>query len=330
MRNPIVQLGIDLANRKVQDFSALDANEKLRVKFDEMMGGYSTKSKKEQRQLFRLHKEENFTIIEEVLNETIHEGLKSQFDGFADYRNLEWGDENLFKVPANNIFRVALVSDGTNNLRRQKLRDGQEFSISLDTYGVKVGEDFHRFLANRVDWAEFISGIAESFRRDLTARIYKAVLASYQKFNATYHTSGTLTEDKLVELAQHITARTGEQVEVYGTKLALRVLAPSNISDKMKDDKNALGYYGEIAGIKMFEIEQSHDYGTDTFAISDKMILVLPQSKDKFVKVVNEGDAVICDQAGGQTADMMQEYSVFNKFGVSVITSKVFGFWMLP
>lgn len=102
--------------------------------------------------------------------------MKNQFDGFAEYRNLAWGDANLFKTPANQIFRVALVSDGNGNIRRQRLRDGQEFSVSLDTYAIKIGEDFHRFLAGRVDWQEMMNGIAESFKRDLTQRIADAVM----------------------------------------------------------------------------------------------------------------------------------------------------------
>lgn len=332
-KNHIVKLAVDLANGKVQNFSAQESNDTLRKAFADLME-FSLEGTKGviDRKTFRKHKVEIFEILEEIINETLQEGLKSQFDGFAEYRNLAWGDENKFIVPANNIFRVALVSDGNGNIRRQRLRDGQEFSISLDTYGIKIGEDFHRFLAGRVQWSELMAGIAESFKRDLTQRIYKAVLASYGKYNGTYHRTGTLTEEQLIELAMHIKARTGEDVAVYGTKLALRKLAPASdmITDEMRNRRNEVGFYGTIAGIDMREIEQSHEYGTDTFAIDDKMILVLPQNADKMVKVVNEGDAIIQDLQAGQSADMMQEYFICNKFGVSVITSKVFGFIKLP
>lgn len=324
----MIKLAVDLAKGKVQNYSANEANETLRKAFADLMEFSLEGDGKIDRKTFRRHKVEIFEILEEIINETLHEGLENQFDGFAEYRNLAWGDTNLFKVPANNIFRVALVSDGNGNIRRQRLRDGQEFSVSLDTYAIKVGEDFHRFLAGRVDWAEFMEGIAESFRRDLTQRIYEAVYNSFGQYGATYHNrfSNGFTEDDLVEMAMHIEARTGEKVAVYGTKLALRKLAPSKITEAMNDARNKTGYYGEIAGIELREIQQSHKYGSDEFAIANDFVLLLPQNPDKMVKVVNEGDAIIQDINGGQTSDMMQEYFIANKFGVSVITSKVYGF----
>jgi len=327
-RKHIVNLAVDLAKGKVQNFSATESNDKLREAFANLME-FSLEGTNGviDRKTFRRHKTEIFEILEEIINETLQEGLKSQFDGFAEYRNLAWGDENKFIVPANQIYRVAMISDGNGNIRRQRLRDGQEFSISLDTYGIKIGEDFHRFLAGRVQWSELMAGIAESFKRDLTQRIYNAVYSSYGKYNGTYHKStNTFTEDDLINLAMHIEARTGEKVAVYGTKLALRKLAPSNITESMNDRRNEVGFYGTIAGIDLREIEQSHKYGTDEFAIDNNMLLILPQNADKMVKVVNEGDAIIQDLQAGQSADMMQEYFICNRFGVSVITSKVFGF----
>lgn len=328
MEKDMIKLAVDLAKGKVQNYSANEANETLRKAFADLMEFSLEGDGKIDRKTFRRHKVEIFEILEEIINETLHEGLENQFDGFAEYRNLAWGDTNLFKVPANNIFRVALVSDGNGNIRRQRLRDGQEFSVSLDTYAIKVGEDFHRFLAGRVDWAEFMAGIAESFRRDLTQRIYEAVYNSFGQYGATYHNrfSNGFTEDDLVEMAMHIEARTGEKVAVYGTKLALRKLAPSKITEAMNNDRNKIGYYGEIAGIELREIQQSHKYGSDEFAIANDFVLLLPQTPDKMVKVVNEGDAIIQDINGGQTSDMMQEYFIANKFGISIITSKVYGF----
>lgn len=335
MRKEIVRLAVDLANGKqivdgTQHFSADQSNEALRKAFAELMEFSLEGDGKIDRKTFRKHKVEIFEILEEVINETLQEGLKNQFDGFAEYRNLAWGDENLFTTPAEQIFRVSLVSDGNGNIRRQRLRDGQEFSVSLDTYAVKIGEDFHRFLAGRVQWADLMKGIAESFKRDLTQRIAKAVMSSYGKYNATYHNTFTSTnvfdEQDLIEMAMHIEARTGQRVAVYGTKLALRKLAPSNVTEAMNDARNKVGYYGEIAGIQLREIEQSHEYGTDTFAIDNNFLLILPENADKMVKVINEGDSIIQDQQAGISSDMMQEYFIANRFGIAVICTKVFGF----
>ena len=326
----IIKLAVDLAKGKVQNFSNNEANETLRKAFADLMEFSLEGNGKIDRKAFRRHKTEIFEILEVVINETLHEGLEGQFQDFAEYRNLAWGDENKFVVPANNIFRVALISDGNSNLRRQRLRDGSEFSVSLDTYGIKVGEDFHRFLAGRVDWVDFMNGIAESFKRDLTQRIFDAVMSSYGKYgdtyNKTYTNADSIKVNDIVEMAMHIEARTGEKVAIHGTKLALASLPQENVTEAVQNAINESGYYAKLKGIPMYEVAQSHKYGTDEFAIDNNFILLLPTNKDKMVKVVNEGDAIIQDINGGTTADMMQEYFIANKFGISVICTKVFGF----
>jgi hypothetical protein len=337
MHKNIVKLAVDLAKGKIitngqKNFSADESNDKLREAFANLMEFSLEGNGTIDRKTFRKHKVEIFEILEEVINEYLQEGLKNQFDGFAEYRNLAWGDENLFKTPANQIFRVSLVSDGNGNIRRQRLRDGQEFSVSLDTYAIKIGEDFHRFLAGRVQWADLMAGIAESFKRDLTYKIANAVMGSYGEYGATYHNTFSTTgaeafsEQDLLEMAMHIEARTGSKVAVYGTKLALRKLNPQYTTEALNNDRHSRGYYANIAGIPLREIEQSHEYGSDNFAVSNDFILLLPENADKMVKVINEGDAIIQDQQAGITSDMMQEYFIANRFGIAVICTKVFGF----
>ncbi|UGO50810.1 hypothetical protein PQE68_gp219 [Bacillus phage vB_BanS_Sophrita] len=331
MHKDIVKLAVDVSLGRVTNYSVQESNDVLRNAFAELME-FSLEDGTISRQTFRKHKAEIFEILEEIINETLHEGLGGQFDKFAEYRNLKWGDTNKFKVPVHDIFRVALVSDGNGSIRRQRLRDDSEFVVSVDTYAIKIGEDFHRFLAGRVQWADLMKLIGESFKRDLTLRIHDALMGSFKSYNSTYHFEGNLDEKKLVETAMHIEARTGEKVAVYGTKLALRELAPATgmITDEMRNQRNQTGYYTTIAGIDLYEIEQAHKYGTDDWAISNKMLLILPQNHDKMIKVINEGDAIIQDQSGGISADMMQEYFIANRFGIAIITSKVFGFVMLP
>jgi hypothetical protein len=337
MHKNIVKLAVDLAKGKIitngqKNFTADESNDKLRKAFADLMEFSLEGDGTIDRKTFRKHKTEIFEILEEVINETLQEGLKNQFDGFAEYRNLAWGDKNLFKTPANQIFRVSLVSDGNGNIRRQRLRDGQEFSVSLDTYAIKIGEDFHRFLAGRVQWAELMAGIAESFKRDLTYKIANAVMGSYGEYGATYHntfsSTGTeaFSEQDLLEMAMHIEARTGSKVAVYGTKLALRKLNPQYTTEALNNDRHNRGYYANIAGIPLREIEQSHEYGSDNFAVGNDFILLLPENADKMVKVINEGDSIIQDQQAGVTSDMMQEYFIANRFGIAVICTKVFGF----
>src|SRR5699024_10085366 len=243
----IVKLAVDLAKGKVQNYSNTDANETLRKAFADLMEYSAEGNGKIDRKVFRRHKTEIFEILEEIINETVNEGLEGQFDSLVEYRNLAWGDTNVFYVPANNNFRVALVSDGNANLRRQRLKDGQDYTVNISTYAIKIGEDLYRFLAGRIDWVEFIDGIAKAFVHDLNAKIYGAITDSFADLGATYHvdvtSEGSLTQDDIVKMAMHIEARTGEKVHIYGTKLALRALPQENVTDLVNNAINENGYY---------------------------------------------------------------------------------------
>ncbi|SDX95410.1 hypothetical protein [Thermoactinomyces sp. DSM 45892] len=329
MQNELIKLGVDLAQGKVKHYSSDEANSTLRQAFLDLME--VSDNGKIDRKTFRRHKTEVFEILEVILEEVVNESIENQFSDLAEYRNLKWGDANEFIVPDNELFRVAIVSDGNGNIRRQRLRDGEEFMVSLDTYAVKIYEEFHRFLAGRMDWVAMINKVAQSYLLDLNQKIYDALYSAYGKYNSTYHKTlaglnSTQMEDELVQLAMHIEAVTGEKVAVYGSKMALRKFAPSAISENMKDARNKIGFYGEIAGIELRELKQSHRFGTDEFSIDNNFILMLPQNADRMIKIVNEGEAIIQETEGGKHADMSLEYLIAQRFGVGVICSKVFGF----
>lgn len=322
----IVKLGIDLYRGQVQNYSIEESNEVIRKAMKQFMG--LTDNGKLDFKAFRRNKLEIFEIIEEVVTETINEGLDGQFDNLVEFKNYAWGDKPEFEVPNNELYRVAQIVDGNGNIRRQQLRENETFTIDYKTYGVKIFEEYHRFLAGRVDWAKMMKIVGESFQEQLKNVIFDTVMNTYGKtYDAPYHVTGTPSEDQLIDIASHIKARTGDDVAIYGTLGALRKLEPNVISDGMKDRRNATGYYGVISGLNAFEIPNSHKIGTDDFIIKDDFVLLLPQTPDRLIKVISEGQAVMQDTSGGVTSDMVQEYFIGQRFGVAVISSKAFGFY---
>lgn len=324
----LIKLAIDASKGAVENYSKQESSEVLKKAMLELAGYYDSETNKIDRKVFRKNQADIFEVLEEILNETINEGLQGQFDKFVEYRYLPWGDTVEFSVPEEDLYRVAEIVDGDGNIRRQQLIEGEKFTIPMKTYGVKIFDEFHRFLAGRIDWATAIKKISDSFAEDLKGNIYRAMMSSYGKYDATYHFTGTADEDTLITVASHIEARTGEKVAIFGTKMALRKIKPDAtlISDEMRNSRNATGFFGTIAGIDLFEIPNSHAIGTDNFIIGDDFLLLIPQNPDKMIKVVNEGDAIIQQTTGGTVSSMVEEYAFFTKFGVSVITSKAFGF----
>ncbi|EOO11470.1 hypothetical protein [Bacillus cereus] len=324
--NAIVKLGIDLYHNRVSNYTATEAQEVLRKEMLEKIGCEDGKFSYKK---FRKNKNDLFELIEETLEVLVSEGLEEQFSGFAEIRNLKMGDTNVFKVPSNHMFKISTTADGHGNHRRQRLIDDSEFTVTPVTYQVKVYEELHRFLAGRVDWSELVNAISKSFVVKLRNDVYEAVYNSYDQLKAPYQRSGNFELDTLTDIVSHVETATDSEAIVLGTKKALSKIAPALLSDRMKDEFNATGFFGRIAGIELREIPQSHKIGTHEFAIDDNFLMVVPTSIDKFVKIVNEGEAIIMETEAGKNADQTAEYDFIMKQGISVMSSTHYGIYRL-
>lgn len=327
-RQDIVQLGLDLYHGKTSNlgnYNVSDAEEGLRKELLEVNGGNVNFKD------FRRNKVEFFEIIEEVASQLIVEGIESQYQDLAEIRNLAWGDTNKFIVPNRQLFKIAVISDGNGNLRRQRLSDRGEFTVDVETRGIKIYEELYRFLAGRVNWKEMIDKIAKSWNIMMKNEIVEAVYSSFDATNnPKFHFSGAFDLTKFIEICQHVEAATGTEPVVYGTKLALSKVAPEFISDNMREKRNETGFWGVVNGIELREMKQAHKIGgTYEFALDDNFLMIMPQVEDKMVKIVLEGNAIIDEVQGGVNADMSKEYLFLMKMGIAVIPSAKFGIYKL-
>ncbi|MDH6674427.1 hypothetical protein M2277_005119 [Paenibacillus sp. LBL] len=323
----LVKLAVDAYKGTTGNFSKAEASETLRNALIDLNGG----SEKIDFRSFRRNKTAIFEIIEETLSVLVSEGLENEFNDFAEVRNLAWGDTNVFTVPNSDLFKVAVVADGTNNLRRQRL-DGKEFGVSTYTRGIKIYEELHRFLAGRIDWVEMVNRVAKSYNLQLAEDVYNAIYNSFSTLAAPYAYSGAYDEFELTQMAQHVEAASnGAGAYILGTKMALAKVAPSAISDNMREARNKIGYYGELNGFELREIKNVHKAGSySEFAIDNNFLLIVPKVNDKFVKIVNEGDALIVDGTNGDVnADFSMEYTFVMKSGIAVIPAAKYGIYRL-
>lgn len=325
MKNEVVKLAIDLYKGSLLDkYSKEDANEVLRKALIDIAGGKDKLTYKD----FRRNKAQFFEIIEEALSVLIVEGLEDQFSDFAEIRNVAWGDTNVFTVPDTKLFPVAVISDGNFNIRKSRLDTG-EITVPMVTRGVGIYEELYRFLAGRIDWVEMVNRVAKSYNQEIANEVYNAIYNSYDSLTAPYKVSGAYNEEELTALCQHVEAATGANVLIFGTKMALSKVKPSEISDNMRDRRNQLGYYGVVNGYEMREIRQAHKPGTHDFAIDNNFLLIVPETDNKMVKIVVEGEALVLEKPGGQIADQSLEYVFTMKSGIAVVSSFNYGIYKL-
>lgn len=305
----IVKLAVDAYKGNVEKYSVRQSQDALRQALVEANNGKTTLNYKD----IRDGKCNGlFTLIEEILSNTVVEGLQGDefFNAMVDFRNVAEGDQNLFLVEDNNLFVVAEAADGTQGIRRQRLGGVTETSIPTSLKVVRIYEELNRVLAGRVDFNTLINKVAESFRKKMLDDIYAlwSGATAEQMGGVTYFpTAGAYDEDELLTLIEHVEAAAGgKQATIIGTKAALRNLKESIQSDGAKDELHTLGYYGQFFGTPCVAVPQRHKVGSTEFVMDDNVLTIIA-GDDKPLKVVYEGDPIVLMGDPMSNADFTQE-----------------------
>lgn len=328
-RNEILAVCIDSV-RGVQDnkFSAKQTSEEIRNALIELNGGSTKLSPK----TFRPGNE-LFALIQDLIPVVIDEGMKAESNPLlqlVEYRNIAEGDEQEFYIEGDANFVVATAAKGIRDVRRQRIAGGATVSVPTAVKAIRVYEELSRLLAGRIDWNKFVDGVAKAFLHEMARMAYNAlanITASTVGLNATYVKSGSISEANLLTLVEHVEAATGKKAKILGTKTAIRKLGASvTTSNELNSDLYNLGYYGKIAGVPTFAIEQSHAPGTDNFEIANDALWILA-GDDKPVKFVNVGEGLLIEKEATDNADLTMEYIYIQEAGCAIALSQKMGYW---
>lgn len=275
------------------------------------------------------NKNKVFEVISVAVDAIVPTVLTNELDNLADVRNLAIGDEAKFDFEDDSLFRVGLVASGDRDLRRQELHGGS-FTVATDWYGVKVYAEFEKFLAGHVNWRGYIDRIAKSFANHLQVKIAEAFVNSYDALRATRKQTGEFNRDELIAIARHVQVSSGgKKVAVYGSTSALaKISEHAQLSEKVKDEMNQLGYTGKLVGYDLIALPDAYKAGTEEFALDSDSLLILPQN-EKIVSVVLEGQTIAHEVNSTSRNDMQIEFETMKKLGVQVAQSSVYGMYRM-
>ncbi len=320
----IVTLAIDIhrasqGQGSLGQYSQDQADEALRKALIDVAG-----TDKIDYKTMRKFQPEIFAILEDTLDILIVEGLTNQFDQFVEIRNMGWGDSPLFMIDDPQLFHVASVADGTKNLRRQNL-DAGTLTVQVGTHGLKIMAELYRFLAARISWPKMVQKVSESYNKDVALNIYNAIVAALAALPAPYRVAGAFNENNLLEICDHVSTGTDSGAVIMGAPGALRQVTMAAASDKWVETHNATSFYSNFNGYPMIALKQAHHIGTDDFIIDNDLLMVVPNMRDKFIKLVVEGESLIFQTPAGENMDLSLEYTFIKKYGIAVVHSKKLG-----
>ena len=226
---------------------------------------------------------------------------------------------------------------------RQRLGAGRHFAVTTEWFGLKIYTDFERVLTGAEDWASFVLKIVDAVNRYVYDAVYAALKGAKDNLGANWVKTGALDPSNkatLVKLCQDVEMATGSEVVIFGTRSALSSLSTMANVDWMPNIAKEEyymngGLLGLWEGFRVAEIGQGLKRGasinsaTVDYQVDNNQLYIVPVSmNNKFIKIVNEGDAQISQITDKDTnRDMSYEYQYLFRMGVSVVLNSVFGFW---
>ena len=325
-------------NKEGKEVSKEKANSELRKIMFKVLGVEEGTKGQKLMQAFRRHKIDVYEVTETILEDMLKTGWGENpfFNEFVEIKNADDDETNEFYSETSAILTVSELAGGHHNLLRQRLPEGKVFSIPTSWYGVKIYAEWLRFLAGKVDWAQFIQKVYEAFDKKINSMLYAAFssVGSQLPAGGQWVKNIPLTSETKAtfdELIEDVKTVNGSDVTIMGTRTGLGKLVNLDnvnwISEQAKNDRYTLGRLGFYEGVRLAEIPQVFaDNDTTTKLVDNNQLLIMPNLDNKFIKMFNEGVAQIKEVSDGTTnVDMTMEYEYQRKMGVGVVIGRLFG-----
>lgn len=267
---------------------------------------------KELAQDYRRNKIQIFEIIEKSLEEILPERIEGTIGRFAEIQQFKAGDRPTFRVMNGEIKVYNVALGGTV----QRHRKASEF-ITIETEATqgRVYEELPRVRAGLVDFNELMNDLLDAIESALYDKIYSALIGAYDSLPAANKLSDSSIDEKKLDKLIQIVGSYGKPI-ILGTRMGLSEL-PKLDSDKAKDDVYDQGFIGKYKGVPVVELRNVvSDTTNENFALEDKHIYIIPEGKEKIVKVAIEDKAYVRD---GDGQDWTVNFETLVQNGVAVL-----------
>lgn len=284
---------------------------------------------------FQKNRWDFYAIVSELLTLPMQEIMTNIFGGIVGIDTIGMGDKKIIDVEDQNLFKVAYVASGNSDIRRQRVFNKQ-VTVETGDMEIKIYEDFNKFLAGRINWANVIERVRRSIANETASKIYDTLLASYDATKSNYNVGGTLNEKTLDRMIARVEAKTGLKCALYGTKETLGMVSSGATSivttvqapESLREDYASLGYFRNYKGTPMMEMPSLLKAGTDDFRFGNELF-ILPSAME-IIKVVYEGSPLVLDnQDSSRRNDRQIEFLFNQKVGFACLVSGYFGIYKL-
>ena len=311
------KISVDAYNGKVDKFSVTDAEQLIREKLLECVGGTWNYRQ------FKKNEHDFYALIEELITINLSNLAVADFGDWVEVKDFALGDKIEFRVQNTNLFKVGVIATGTNTIRRQRMLDSKVPTTAYKM-AIAIYEEFDKFIAGRIDWALLVDKVSKSFNREVALQVSKALQGAYNSVHTNLKKDGTYSDAELSKLVAKVKGLTGQDVAIYGTSEAIENIQGANCLADLAD-RRAYGYVKEFKGIPVIELPQTYDAANDAWGVDNKIIYIIPAG-EKIVRLGFEGDAMVIENTDGTNRNDQQiEYKFQRMMHLGVLSTARFG-----
>jgi hypothetical protein len=205
---------------------------------------------------------------------------------------------------------------------------GQEIiEVQTSAIGGAAQIGLEEFLDNRVDFAELTEIVMDGMDELVYREIAKALISSLGQLPAANKASGTGFDETSFDRLLQSAGAYGTPAIYCTYEFATKMIPQDKwISENMKNEKWANGYFTRYKGYPVVILPQSFEDETNATKVIDPgYCWIIPTGTDgKPVKVAFEGETIVDEY---QNADRSREIQVYKKVGVAVMmTNNIFSY----
>lgn len=283
-------------------------------------------------QAWRNHKNEIFTVIENVLTTNLPNAWENSpfYNQFVETKNGAIGDKNEYVIDQAGILVASRFSGNHWDTERQTLQGKRSFSVPTEWIYIRVYDDFEKFLNGTITLPEMMQKMQAGFQREIDARIFGAFNGIGTYLPEAFKETGAYVKETMLDIISRVQIASQKNVVLAGTKTALAAIAEGIdanwISQSQKEEMATTGALLNLTGLGVtaIEIPQTFIRGTYDFKQDNKSIYILPDM-ERPIKLFFEGETRARDLDESTTHDQTIDSQVQTKLGHAVIISSLFG-----
>lgn len=214
------------------------------------------------------------------------------------------------------------------------MKPGKAYTVDVSTYVIKCYTDFVLFATGKIDWASFVDKMYESIVKFRYEALYTAFTSMDSSLPSDMKLSTPVTEatkDTIIAQCEAVSAATGCEVMLVGTKVAISKLQNTvnyNMwSDEMKNERYQNGILGKWEGYETLALPRVNKTGTRTEATDNTKIFIVPVDPSfKPIKHITSGEVFVFESGmDGMKKDMTIDTEIAFQEGIAIVINQLYG-----